>query len=167
MNAPATTPDNEAAWRRKLASAANNRAWTLSEQVTRTPDEDQEMLDAAHASHYLWRTIGNAKHFAMGHLLLGQVHALLGHASDALMHAKLAFGPLTGPDSEAWEVAISNAVMAHAAHCAGDVGLHASHYATAAQLTAALPDPQDQEIILATLRVVPKPPLSESQAVSH
>ena len=47
------TPDDEAAWRRKLAAAANNRAWTLSGQIIRTPAEDQEMRDAAHASMHL------------------------------------------------------------------------------------------------------------------
>ncbi len=160
MNAP-LNPDDEVAWRRKLASAANNRAWTLSEQLERTPNEDQEMLDAAHASAHLWRTIGNDKNAALGHLLLGQVHALLGHASEALTYANLAHDYFTGhDDSEAWEVAISHAVLAHAAHCTGDAALHAAHYAIAEQRIAALPDPQDQEILLATLRVVPKPPLT-------
>jgi len=111
------TPDDEAAWRRKLAAAANNRAWTLSEQLTRTPAEDQEMRDAAHASMHLWREIGNAKNAALGHLLLGQVHALLGHALDAMTHATLAHDYFIGhDDAEAWEVALSHAVLAHAAH---------------------------------------------------
>jgi len=153
-------PDDEAAWRRKLAAAANNRAWTLSEQLTRTPAEDQEMRDAAHASMHLWREIGNAKNAALGHLLLGQVHALLGHALDAMTHATLAHDYFIGhDDAEAWEVALSHAVLAHAAHCAGHVAQHAAHYAIAEQRIAALPDAQDQEILLATLRVVPKPAL--------
>jgi hypothetical protein len=156
MNAP-HTPTDEAGWRRRLASEANNRAWSLSEQSTRTPGEDQEMLDAAHASMHLWRAIGNEKNFALGHLLLGQVHALLGHASDAIAHATLAYDYFTGRDSEAWEVAISHAVMANAAHCAGSAAQHATHYASAEQRIAALPDPEDRAILLATLRVVPKP----------
>jgi hypothetical protein len=156
MNAPQHSED-EAAWRKKLASGANNRAWTLSEQLTRTPDEDQEMLNAAHASAHLWSTIGNDKNFALGHLLLGQVHALLGNASYAVSHASSAFASMTGPDSDPWEVAIAHAVMANASHCAGNGAQHQLHYATADKLIAALADPEEREIVLATLRVVPKP----------
>jgi hypothetical protein len=148
---------DDTAWRRKLASGANNRAWTLSEQLTRTAAEDQEMLNAAHASAHLWSTIGNDKNIAVGHLLLGQVHALLGNASYAVSHASSAFDRLTRSDSDPWEVAIAHAVMANASNCAGNVAQHQLHYATADKLIAALADPEEREIVQATMRVVPKP----------
>lgn len=156
MNAP-LNPDDEAAWRRKLGSAANNRCWTLTEQLTRTPEEDQEMLHAAHAAMHLWSTIGTDKNRTLGHLLLGQVHALLGHATSAMNYAKLAYDDITQTQSDAWEVAMAHAVLANAAHCSGGLALHESHYNTADKLIAALSDPQDKEIVLATLSVVPKP----------
>jgi beta-galactosidase/beta-glucuronidase len=156
MSSP-LNPDDEAAWLRKLGSAANNRGWTLTEQLTRTPEEDQEMLNAAHASVHLWRTIGNDKNFALGHLLLGQVHALLGNASYAINYANLAYAYFTSKQSDPWEVAMVHAVRANAAHCAGLAALHESHYQTAEKLVAALSDLQEKEILLATLRVVPKP----------
>lgn len=156
MTAP-LNPEDEAAWLRKLGSAANNRGWTLTEQLTRTPEEDQEMLNAAHASVHLWRTIGNANNFALGHLLLGQVHALLGNATYAMNYANLAYDYFIAKDSDPWEVAIVHAVLANAAHCAGMAALHDSHYKTADKLIAALSDPEEKDILLATLRVVPKP----------
>jgi hypothetical protein len=156
MNAPLNS-DDEAQWLRKLGSAANNRGWTLTEQLTRTPEEDQEMLNAAHASVHLWRTIGNANNFALGDLLLGQVHALLGNASYAMHYANLAYDYFTAKESDPWEVAIVHAVLANAAHCAGRAKLHESHYNTAEKLIAGLSDPEEKDILLATLRVVPKP----------
>lgn len=156
MNAP-LNPDDEAAWLRKLGSAANNRGWTLTEQLVRTPQEDQEMLNAAHASVHLWRTIGNDKNFALGKLLLGQVHALLGNATYAMDYASAAYDFFTSKDSDPWEVAIAHAVLANAAHCAGMNALHASHYKTADEIIAALSDPEEKDILLDTLRVVPKP----------
>lgn len=156
MTSPQPAAD-ETTWTRKLASGANNRAWTLSEQLTRTPDEDQEMLDAAHASAYLWHTIGNEKNFALGHLLLGQVHALLGNATYAVKYASAAFAFFAGQSSDPWEVAIAHAVMANASHCAGSAEQHHLHYATAEKLIAELPDPEERDILLATLRVIPKP----------
>ncbi len=57
-------------WRRRLGSAANSRGWALSEQSSRTPQEDAEMLHAAHAARHLWSTIGTAGNFALGDLTL-------------------------------------------------------------------------------------------------
>jgi hypothetical protein len=156
MSSP-LNPDDEAQWRRRLGSAANNRGWTLTEQLTRTPEEDQEMLNAAHASVHLWRTIGNHNNVALGNLLLGQVHALLGNAVYAMKYANLAYDYFTSKDSDPWEVAIAHAVLANATHCAGMTALHESHYKTAEELVAALSDPDEKDILLATLGVVPKP----------
>ena len=36
-------------WHKQFAAAANNRAWDLA-VLTRNPAQNQEMLDAAHAS---------------------------------------------------------------------------------------------------------------------
>jgi len=43
-------PEDVALWQRRLASQANNRAWTLAETLSRSPDEDEEMLQAACAA---------------------------------------------------------------------------------------------------------------------
>jgi len=53
------TPEETALWQRRLASQANNRAWTLSEAISRTPEEDEEMLQAAHAAMHFWKIVGH------------------------------------------------------------------------------------------------------------
>jgi hypothetical protein len=47
------TSDDANAWHRRFAAASNNRAWELSVQ-SRSTAEDQEMLNAAHASAWHW-----------------------------------------------------------------------------------------------------------------
>ena len=42
--------EDVALWQRRLASQANNRAWSLAEMLHRSPEEDEEMLQAAHAA---------------------------------------------------------------------------------------------------------------------
>ena len=42
------TPEETAIWQKRLASQANNRAWTLADQSSRTPEEDEQLLQAAH-----------------------------------------------------------------------------------------------------------------------
>jgi hypothetical protein len=150
-------PEDEPKWRRRLGSAANNRAWTLSEKLLRTAQEDEEMLHAAHASAHLWSAIGNERNAAFAHLLLGQVHALLGNAALAERFAGAASRFFSSHAGEPSERATMHAVAANAAHCRGDRDAHAREYAAALGEMEAISNPQEKEIFLATLRVVPKP----------
>jgi hypothetical protein len=150
--------EDERTWRRKFASRANNCAWTLSEQSSRTADEDLEMLDAAHAAMHLWSTIGTAQNIAAAQQLLGQVHALLGNAEYAMKYAEAAHQYVTSAPNEPWQLAISTAILANAARCAGNSALYRSSYRTAEELIAAMPAGPDKAIVEATLKVVPKPP---------
>ena len=150
-------PEEEPKWRRRLGSAANNRAWTLSEKPLRTVEEDEEMLHAAHASAHLWSTIGTERNAAFAHLLLGQVHALLRNADLAERFAQSASRFFSSHASGPSELATMHAVAANAAHCRGDSASHAREYAAALSEMEAIANPQEKEIFLATLRVVPKP----------
>ena len=155
-------PEDEPKWRRRLGSGANNRAWTLSEQLSRTREEDDEMLHAAHASAYLWSTVGNEQNAALANLLLGQVHALLGSAALAARFSNSASEFFTGRKSEPWELALTHAVAANAAHCSGDIPSHRAEYAAALRAIETIADAEEKEIVLATLRVVPRPTTSEA-----
>ena len=154
----ATDPptDDIESWTKRFASQANNRAWALAEQPARTPHEDDEMLHAAHASRHLWASIGTAKNHALGDLLVAQVHALLRLGPSALHYARAAHGLLTGPGTEAWEVAFAHAVLAHAAHAAGDRALHFDAYERAVTAAKDL-EGEDRTIFDATFRTVPAP----------
>src|SRR5262245_58605029 len=77
------SPEEAALWRRRLASQANNRAWTLAESLSRTPDEDEEMLQAAHAAMYFWKIVGNSRNQAHAAQLVAHVYALLGQGQPA------------------------------------------------------------------------------------
>jgi hypothetical protein len=149
--------EDESAWRRRLGSAANNRGWSLAEKLNRSAEEDQEMLNAAHASVHLWSTIGTPRNIALGQLLLGQVHALLANPKYAMQHATAAYEYFTSNESAPWELAFAHAVLANAAHCCGNAGLYASSYRQAEALVASLPDPEDRAILQATMNVIPKP----------
>jgi hypothetical protein len=149
--------EEESTWRRRFASRANNRAWSLSEQKSRTPQEDQEMLDAAHASMHLWSSIGTARNVASAQLLLGQVHSLLENAKYALRFAQAAHAYFTSNPSEPGQVAFSHAVMAAAALSAGDTPLYETHYRAAAALLDKMPDKEEKANLEATLSVIPQP----------
>jgi len=150
-------PEEVATWQRRLASQANNRAWSLSESLGRTPEEDEEMLQAAHAAMYFWKKAGNANNHAHAALLVAHAYALLRLPGPA-KHYLRQFQPFfLDQESKPWELALSHAVVANVAAAAGEGDAHARHYAEAARLIAELPDPEDREILDATLRVIPVP----------
>lgn len=151
------SPEEVALWQRRLAAQANNRAWRLSESTSRSPQEDEEMLHAAHASNYFWKIVGNANNHAHAAQLLAHVYALLKLPKPAKHYFAQAEPTFLEQECEPWEKACALAVKANIAAAAGDSALHESSYREAERLIAALPDPEDREILNATIRVVPKP----------
>jgi hypothetical protein len=153
----APSPDDIAKWDRWFAIEMNNRAWTIAENAGRTSDEEEEMLHAAHTAALHWGRIGTALQKARADLLLGQVHALLGHGDLALTYARRSFADLTSHESPNWEVAFAHAVLARAAWAAGDWPLHARHHAEAAKLGRAIAGKEDRAIFERTFVQLPAP----------
>ena len=144
-------------WRRRLAAEANNRAWTLAENPSRTSEEDAQMLHAAHASRYLWTSIGTDRNIASADLLLGHIHALLDLGATATQYTSKALAYFTSQPSDASQLAFAYAIRANAASASGDAALHRSSYAKAVEIAQTFTDPRDKNIFEATLRVIPKP----------
>lgn len=136
---------------------ANNRAWGLSEKPELTSAEKSELLHAAHAAAHHWSKIGTSAQVAQSDLLLGRVHALLGHGDLAVGFATTAFQSITSSDSAPWEIAFAHAILANAGDASGDSQLHSEHYAQAKAMGESLKDPEDKELFLATFDLIPAP----------
>lgn len=145
-------------WHRRFAAECNNRAWSLSEAAIRSPSEDEEMLDAAHAAALHWRRIGTEINVARAEMLLGHVHALLGNGELAMRYAGASFAYLSAHGCDEWERAFAHAVLANAAAAAGNGELHLRHHGMAKDIGLALPNAEDRRIFEATFRRVPAPP---------
>ncbi len=155
----ADTPSSEelALWQRRLAAQANNRAWRLSESPSRSSQEDEEMLQAAHAAMYFWKQVGTANSRAHAAQLVAHVYALLKLPNPAKHYLVQSAPFFLERDCEPWEKACAFAVQASVAAVCSQPELHACSYREAERLIAALPDPKDREVLYATLRVVPIP----------
>jgi hypothetical protein len=73
--------------RRRLAADLFNLVWTLMETPDRTPDEDERMLNAAHASRFHWGEVGGPVNVARGDWQISRVYAILDRPESALHHA--------------------------------------------------------------------------------
>jgi hypothetical protein len=144
-------------WHKFFASTANNRAWTLSTTTTRTPEQDQEMLDLAHASAWHWRAIGTELHHMRATMLLAEVHALLGLGASATRYAKQMHTYFTSRETDDWELAFTHAITAHAAYAAGDLATHRSAYTQAVAALDAIADSEDRAIVNQTMAQIPAP----------
>jgi hypothetical protein len=152
----AIPPEDTAAWHRRFAAASNNRAWDLSVQ-SRSPAEDQEMLDAAHASAWHWRKVGTELHRMRATMLLAEVHALLGLGPAALAHAEEMREYFLTAGAPDWEVAFVHTVHAHAASAAGDTAKHRTSYESAVAALGNISNEKERRIVADTFSHVPKP----------
>jgi hypothetical protein len=149
--------EETAAWQRRLASRANNRAWTLAEASARTPEEDDEMLEAANAAMHLWSIVGNARHRAHAAQLLAHAYALLGFGDAARRYFAKCEAVVFAEGAEPWERSMAHAIAANVAAACGDAEAHRTHYAQARRLMATIASEDDRNVVGATLRVVPVP----------
>ena len=155
---PEALSDEATAWHRKTGARCNNRGWELSEQRSRTPAEDRELLDVAHAAAYHWGQVGTELNRMRATTLLAQVHALLGHGRTALaMAGQVRDYFLAKADTPDWELALTHAIHANAARAAGDAAAHQASYAKAQAALAAIADPEDRAVVDKTFSVVPAP----------
>lgn len=144
-------------WHRQTAIDCNNRAWELT-VLPRTERGDREMLDAAHTSAWHWARVGTELNRMRATMLVAQVHALLGHGATALSLAIEMRGYfLARSDTPDWELAMTHAVYAHAAHAAGQAASHREAHRQATAALAAIADDEDRRIVAKTLALVPQP----------
>jgi len=151
------TPEDVVIWQRRLASQANNRAWTLAEMPRRSSEQDEEMLHAAHAAMYFWKIVGNAGNRAHAAQLLAHVYSLLRLPNPAKYYWAQSEPFFLRQACEPWEKALAFAVQSNVAAATGESALQESSYHEAEKQIAALPDPEDREILNATLRAIPRP----------
>lgn len=151
------TPEETASWQRRLASQANDRAWTLAEQQSRTPDEDEEMLHAAHAARYFRNIVGNPDNEAHAARLLAHAYATLGLPGPATHYLAKCETAFFAESAKPWERALAHAVAANVAAAAKNTVAHREHFREAREQIAALPDPEQRAILEATFRVLPIP----------
>ncbi|WP_053367970.1 hypothetical protein [Bacillus sp. FJAT-27245] len=81
-----TTVDKEV--HKKLAIELFNYTWDLIETPTRSEADDENMINAAHASRFHWGIAGTPLQFARGEWQTSRVYSLMGRAEPALYHAK-------------------------------------------------------------------------------
>ena len=146
------TPEEE----RQLAVDLFNRAWSLMETDERTPEQDDELINTAHASAYHWTQVGTPANRARSEWQLSRVYVVLERVEPALHHARRCQEICEAhPEAmEDWDLPYAHEALARAHALAGDVDEAGWHAATARELAAGVAGAKDREHLeedLATL----------------
>jgi hypothetical protein len=143
-------------WHSYFAMDANNLAWQLAVQP-RTTEQDQDMLNAAHAAALHWGVTGTELHHMRAKMLIAEVHALLGFGPSALEYAEQVRNYFLDRETPDWEIAFVHTIHAHAASVAGEAEKFRASYSAAQQAIVAIADEEDRDIVLKTFGQVPSP----------
>ena len=145
-------PVLDAETERKLAAGLYNEVWRLMEIESRTAEQTDELIHAAHASRYHWGRVGKRVNMARGEWLCSRVYAVVGRAEPSLWHAHRCHELLDGAqDAEDWDIAAAYEALARASALAGDDAASKDWLAKGLEAAAAIADPEDRAPIEADL----------------
>jgi len=123
----------------------------------RTPEQDDELIHAAHASRHHWAEVGTAANLARGEWQVSRVYATFGRAEPAIYHARrcLAYCE-SDPDAlEEWDLPYAYEALARAHAVAGDTAEAERLAARARELSEQVRDDEDREQLTADLATIP------------
>ena len=157
MSRPPLPPELDPATQRQLAAGLYNYTWTLLEQDTRTAEEVDRMIHAAHASRLHWDAIGLPANRARGEWLCSRVYAVLGRAEPAVWHATrcLDIVDAGGDGIEDWDRPAACEALARAHAVAGDSAAAEAWRARAREALTGVADAEDRELIEGDLATLP------------
>ena len=143
--------------RRRLAADLFNLVWRLLEKPDRTPEDDETMVHAAHASRFYWGESGKPVNWARGDWQLSRVYATLGRPEPALHHARrcLDLCLAHAREIEDWDLPFAYEALARAHAVAGDGDEAARYVALARQAGERIEEADDRQLLLHDLESVP------------
>jgi len=148
MDQPKTYSETEA--ERFFAIKFFNQTWDLLDKPNRTTEEDNIMMDRAHASLAHWRTAGTSLHLQRGYWMLSRVHSVLNHTQPSLHYAQRCLD-LTRqhPDlMQDFDIAFAYEAMARANAVAGETSQSNKFIKLAEKAGQAILDAEDRKVFI-------------------
>lgn len=139
---------------RLFAKKLNGEVWDLLDKSARTPEEDERMVCAAHASCYHWLQVGTPVNHQRGEWLIARVYAVVGLGEEALRHAGRCMA-LTGRypgDMADFDLPFAHECLARAYAVLGRREDAQKHFRRAEQGGERIADEEDRAIFFDSLR---------------
>ncbi len=140
---------------KKFAVEMNNLVWNLLGKKDRTPQEDESMVNAAHASCCHWSKVGTAINQQRGDWLISHVYAVLNRPEPALHHAKLCMELTEEKKFEDFDLAYAYEGMARAYACAGNKTESQKYIKLATEAGEKIKNEEDKKLFMSDLAAEP------------
>jgi hypothetical protein len=132
-----------------------NHVWSLLEMESRSPEQDDEMIHAAHASRYHWGRVGTALNCTRGEWQISRVYAVLGRGEPALFHARRCLALTTENGFGDFDLAYAYEALARASAVSGDQHAAIRYAEQARVVTEDVEDTDDRDLVLADIATLP------------
>jgi hypothetical protein len=110
----------EEQFHKKMAVDLFNRTWDLLDKTERTPEENDELVHAGHASRYHWGKVGSPLNLARGEQQLSHIYAVLKRAEPAIYHGQRALDICQANGIADFDIAFAYEALARAHAVAGN-----------------------------------------------
>ncbi len=154
MANPARLTERE--WHRKQAASLFNHVWRLIEKKRRTPEEDEEMIHAAHASRYHWGVVGKPVQVAIGDWQVSHVYAVLRRSEPALYHARRCLAVCRAHRIDDFPLAFAYEALARASAVAGRARDRDRYLRQGRAAAARIRAEEDRKLVLSDLGTIPR-----------
>jgi hypothetical protein len=135
---------------RELAKEANGRSWELLGKADRTPEDDDELVEAAFASLYCWRQVRSEVNLQRGLWLMAHTFTVLGESTRSIRYAKscLALTEEHKAELKDFDVAYAYEGISRALALAHQEEAAREYHAAASEAGERISDPEDRQIFM-------------------
>jgi len=152
---PKTDAGLDDATERDIGIALFNYTWTLLDMDKRTPEQDVEMVHAAHASAHHWMKVGTPVNRTRSEWQCSRVYATLRRPEPALFHARLALAICEENEIGDFDIAFAYEALARAHAIAGESDEAVRWLEQARKACAGVAKDEDRQVVLGDLDTVP------------
>ncbi len=143
---------------RKLGGKLFNHTWELIEKKRRTKAEDEEMINAAHASLYHWSKskTQTAANISIGEWQVSHVYAILGRTEPALYYALRCLEVCEENGLRDFYLAYAYEALARAYAVTGNEKESRKYFELAQKAGKEIAEKDDRELLRKDLQMIPR-----------
>jgi len=140
---------------KKFAINSFNLVWDLLDKEQRTKEENDQMVNAAHASRFHWGEIGTPLEFERGEWQISRVYSVLSRPDEARHHAQRCLDICKKNHIEDFDIAFAYESMARAAGAAGQTQEAKKYVELAREAGEKIEEQGNKDYFFGELKTVP------------
>jgi len=139
---------------KKFAIDCFNLVWQLIDKKDRTREDEDKMIQAAHASRFHWGEVGKPENLERGDWQISRVYVVLGRPEPALHHAKRCLEICEKNNIGDWDIAFAYEAMARAHSIGGNKAECEYHADLAKEAGERIKEKEDKDLFFSELKTL-------------